>query len=165
MQKNLLPYILSILCLLSCIKEKQKGVDLAIGDRIPSFSVTMNDGTVVIGEELSHGVSCIVFFTTVCPDCRQTLPHVQSVYNEFSEKGVKFALISREEGFESIQTYWSEHNFTMPYSAQTDRKIYELFAQTRVPRIYICKNGLIRAIFTDNPNPVYEDIVQVLNDL
>lgn len=162
MRTNFLSYLFSILCLLSCIKEKQTGADLAIGDPIPDFSVTMNDGTVVTGEELRQGVSCIMFFTTACPDCRQTLPHVQSFYDDFSGKGVTFALISREEGLESIQTYWTEQNFTMPYSAQTDRRIYELFAQTRVPRIYICKNGLIRAVFTDNPNPTYEDLVQVL---
>ena len=37
----------------------------------------------------------------------------------------------------------------MPYSAQSDRDIYELFARTRVPRVYICKDGQIKQIFTD----------------
>ena len=140
-------------------------MDLAVGDRIPDFSIIMSDGSYVTGEHLRQGVSCIVFFTTECPDCRKTLPHIQRVYDEFSGKEVRFALISRQEGAESIQTYWLKQGFTMPYSAQEDREIYEMFAKTRVPRVYICKNGLIKAIFTDAPNPEYEDMKTVLENL
>jgi hypothetical protein len=33
--------------LLSCIKDKQTGIDLVVGDRIPDFSVLMDNGTTV----------------------------------------------------------------------------------------------------------------------
>lgn len=156
-------YILIALCLTSCIKERRTGADLGVGDRIPDFAVTMNDGTSVTGTLLREGVSCIVFFTTVCPDCQQTLPHVQRIYEEYSVKGVRFALISREEGAETISAYWSGQGFTMPYSAQSDRHIYELFAQTRVPRVYICRDGIIKSVFTDQPaDPTYDDLKAAL---
>lgn len=156
--------LLLIFLSLSCIKEKQTGADLAIGDRIPDFTVTMNDGTKVTGAQLREGVSCIVFFTTLCPDCQQTLPHVQRIYDEYLHKGVKFALISREEGKDSIEKHWTEKGYTMLYSAQSDRRIYELFAKTRVPRVYICHDGLIRSVFTDSPIPVYEDMKTVIEE-
>ena len=164
--KNLIPYILSALCLLSCIKDKQTGADLAIGDPIPDFNVTMNGGTVVTGEDLRQGISCIVFFTTECPDCMKTLPHVQKIYDEYLAKGVKFALISRAEGEERVSRYWASEGLTMPYSAQQDRKIYELFAQAGVPRVYLCKDGIIKNIFTDQPeNPTYGFIKEALERL
>lgn len=147
----------------SCIKEKQTGADLVTGDRIPDFTVTMNDGTTVSGAQFREGVSCIVFFTTLCPDCQQTLPHLQRIYDEFLPQGVKFALISREEGAESIQKYWASKGYTMPFSAQTDRDIYELFAATRVPRVYICRDGIIKSIFTDSPVPSYEDLAAAID--
>ena len=163
---RMLSFFLVVLCLVSCIKEKQTGADLAAGDRIPDLAVTMNDGTTLTGARLRTGTSCIMFFTTACPDCRQTLPHIQRIYDDYSGKGVKFALISREEGPETIAAYWSKKGFTMPYSAQTDRRIYNLFARTRVPRIYICRNGVIRSILTDQPsNPVYEDISAALESV
>ena len=161
-------FILSLLSLLmtSCIKEDQTGADLTVGDRIPEFSVMMNDGTAVTGRGLSQGKACIVFFTTKCPDCQKTLPAVQTLYEEYSPEGVRFALISREEGVESVSQYWQESEFTMPYSAQNDRKIYELFAKTRVPRVYICNDGVIRAVFTDQPeNPTYEVMKTALESL
>ena len=149
----MLTYLLSFLCLTSCIKERQTGADLTVGDRIPDFTVTLNDGTAVTGAHLSEGLSCIVFFTTGCPDCRQTLPHLQTLYDEKASDNVRFALISREEREESIARFWSEQGLTMPYSAQENRTIYELFARTRVPRIYICRDGVIKAMFTDTPEP------------
>ena len=161
-------FISSLLSLLmtSCIKDDQTGADLTVGDRIPEFSVMMNDGTAVTGRGLSQGKACIVFFTTKCPDCQKTLPAVQTLYEEYSPEGVRFALISREEGVESVSQYWQESEFTMPYSAQNDRKIYELFAKTRVPRVYICNDGVIRAVFTDQPeNPTYEVMKTALESL
>lgn len=157
-------YLLTaVLSLTSCIKEKPDGADLTVGDRIPDFTVEVSDGTTLTGAQLRDGVSCIVFFTTICPDCRETLPHVQRLYDEYADKGVRFAIISREDGYESVSTYWMEQGFTMPYSAQSDRTVYELFARTRVPRVYICRHGEIKQIFTDQPsNPSYEALKAAL---
>lgn len=161
--KRTISYLIAVLSLFSCIKEKPKGADLDAGDMIPDFTVAVSDGTSLTGAQLRDGVSCIVFFTTICPDCRETLPHVQKLYDEHADKGVRFAIISREDGYESVSTYWMEQGFTMPYSAQSDRTVYELFARTRVPRVYICRHGEIKQIFTDQPsNPSYEALKAAL---
>ena len=155
-----------ILCILtSCIHDKPEGADLAVTDNIPDFSVTMNDGKVVTGEQLRDGISVVVFFTTKCPDCQTTLPHLQRLYDEYQPQGVKFALISREDGEDSVAQYWAENDLTMPYSAQNDRKIYEKFATSRVPRVYLCRFGTIKYIFTDDPNPTYDIMSERLQGL
>ena len=152
--------------LFSCIKDKQPGNDLVVGSRVPDFTVVMNDGSTLSSESLRKGLSCIVFFYTGCPDCQKTLPAVQRMFEEYSVRGVSFALISREETDETVSPYWQSNGYTMPYSAQSDRKVYELFAQTRVPRVYICKDGVIMNIFTDTPEPPsYEDIRSAVEDL
>ena len=152
--------------LVSCIKEKQTGADLAVGDRIPEFSVKLNDGSMVHSSSLNEGISCIMFFTTACPDCQNTLPQMQMLYDEYAAKGVRFLLVSREDGDSAVASYWASNGLTMPYSAQNDRSVYELFAKTRVPRVYINKDGLIQAIFTDIPaNPTYEQMKAVIENI
>lgn len=165
MRKLLIFICLGVLIgvLSSCIKEKQTGADLVVSDVVPDFTVVMSDGSEVTGAQLREGVCCIVFFTTSCPDCRQVLPHLQRLRNEYQSQGVRFAFISREEGAESIQQYWMENGYTMPFSAQSDRRIYELFAATRVPRVYICRDGLIKSIFTDSPTPSYEELAAAID--
>ena len=132
-------------------------MELLVGDRLPDFEVVMNDGSVVDDEILSEGVSVVMFFHTSCPDCQQALPRMQQIYDEYISKGVYFAFISREESAVDIESYFNEKGLKLPYSAQNDRKVYEKFAQTRIPRIYICeKGGIIRYIFTDDPVPTYD---------
>ena len=132
-------------------------MELVVGDRLPDFEVVMNDGSVVDDDILSEGVSVVMFFHTSCPDCQQALPRMQQIYDEYISKGVYFAFISREESAVDIESYFNEKGLKLPYSAQNDRKVYEQFAQTRIPRIYLCeKGGIIRYIFTDDPVPTYD---------
>lgn len=155
---------MAVLSVLSgCIKERQTGADLKVGDSLPDFEVMMNDGTVVTDGLLRESVSIVMFFHTSCPDCQQTLPQMQKVYDNYASEGVRIVLMSRDESRQSIESFWQEKSLKMPYSAQNDRKVYEKFARERIPRVYINeKGGIIRYIFTDNPNPTYDDIRSAL---
>lgn len=150
----------------SCINDDEIVVrECAIGDRLPDFSVTMSDGTSVSGASLRETASLTLFFHTSCPDCQQVLPIIQRIYDEYASAEIQFAFISREEDATSIATYWESQNFTMPYSAQANRSIYELFATSRIPRVYISDSeGIIRYIFTDNPVPTYEELASALDE-
>ena len=153
-----------MLLLASCIKEGRSGKDLQVGDTLPDFEVTMNDGTLVTDDILSEDVSVVMFFHTSCPDCQQALPRIQQMYDEYGSRGVSFALISRAEESDEIEAYFALKGLKMPFSAQKDRSVYEKFAQTRIPRIYINgKGGIIRYIFTDDPVPSYDELKNSLN--
>ena len=164
--KRIISVLAVLAALTGCIKEKQTGAELKVGDILPDFEVVMNDGSVVTDDMLKESVSVVMFFHTSCPDCQQVLPQMQKIYDEYASEGVKFALISREDSDVSIDAFWEEKSLKMPYSAQTTRNIYEKFASERIPRVYICeKGGIIRYIFTDNPNPSYDDIKVSLDSL
>ena len=153
----------SLLSVISCIKgDDDKEYELKVGEYLPVFSVTMNDMTEVTSSYLSEGIALVMFFHTDCPDCQGTLPSVQRIYDEFLPEGMKFALISRSQLDGPIKAYWESQGYTMPYSAQPDRKIYSLFASSRVPRVYICKDGCVMSCYHDDPIPTYE---QLLSDV
>ena len=161
-------FALSALLPSSCINEEGPDLNdvIELGDRLPDFSAVMNDGSTITGGELRKSPSVVVFFYSGCPDCRKALPSVQQLYDNYAAQGVKFALISREESDSTIAEYWQTNGLTMPYSAQEDRTIYELFAKSRVPRVYVSdNNGIVRAIFTDDPVPTYEELVAALTAL
>ena len=149
----------------ACIKERPTGADLKIGNMLPDCEVTMNDWSVVTDDDLMEGLSVIMFFHTSCPDCQKALPVVQKIYDEYASKGVPFVLISREEVQQDIEFFWKREGLEMPFSAQETREVYELFARTRIPRIYISKDGIIRHIYTDDPVPSYDDLKTALEDL
>ena len=168
-------FINCVLCLLilalvlpcSCIEEEQPSDDvIMLGSRLPDFEVTMDNGEIINGETLRNAPSIVMFFHTSCPDCRQTLPQVQHLYDEYAHRGMQFVLISREEGATSVADYWTKNGLTMPYSAQTDRRIYELFAYRRVPRVYVSDSvGVVQYIFTDAPIPTYDVLNKAVEDV
>ncbi|MBR5836460.1 MAG: TlpA family protein disulfide reductase [Bacteroidales bacterium] len=164
--KSIISTFLLLVVLTGCVKERQTGADLKVGDSLPDFEVTMNDGIVMSDDSLKRSVSVVMFFHTSCGDCQQVLPQMQQVYDEYIDKGVLFAFISREDSGSSVASFWKEKGLNMPYSAQTDRKVYEKFARERIPRVYICeKGGIIRYIHTDNPVPSYDDLRNSLESL
>lgn len=162
-------FILFSTCLFlsSCIQEKDEpltGANLKIGDKIPHFTVKMNDGSTISEGNLHGCVSLIVFFHTSCKDCQQVLPILQRFYEAYPQ--YPMVCISRAENEVAVAAYWKEQGFTLPYSAQEDRTVYELFAQTGVPRIYIVdEEGIIRSLFTDQMLPEWEELVKALDKL
>lgn len=133
-----------------CVNEREEPVwSLQVGDRLPEFEITLNNGDMVTTESLRGSESVIVFFNTSCVDCRRELPELQKLYDEFlmQNRPVRFMCISREEGAASVAKFWDENHFTMPYSAQTDRRIYNLFASSGIPRLYeVDKNLVIKRV-------------------
>lgn len=144
----------------SCIYEKEKGVEdiVNIGDRIPNFSVLDNNGNHVNSESLLGNVSFIVFFNTQCQDCVYELPICQQIYDKYKAGNIlNFLCISREQSFVEVEAYWNEKSFTMPFSAQEDRVVYNLFANSGIPFVVIAdKYGIIRFIYNDRDMPDYE---------
>lgn len=148
--------LLAATALAGCIKEgTPEGTELGAGDALPEFSIYMNDGSVLGTADLEGKVSLIMFFHTGCPDCREELPAVQQIYDTYG-KDIVLCCISREEGAEEIASYWTSQGLTLPWSAQTDRQVYNLFASLGVPRIYISSgDGKIYSAYSDNPVATY----------
>ena len=121
-----------------------------VGDRVPSFSVTITDG----GEERTFstsqltGETVIVFFNTWCPDCQRELPRLNQYYLQHKDdKGFQMVAISRGEGKDVVARFWSEHELLIPYAAQEDASIYELFASGIIPRVYfVSAQGIVTRI-------------------
>ncbi|MCD8313310.1 MAG: redoxin domain-containing protein [Bacteroidales bacterium] len=179
------------LSLAGCVKDRyDRGNIVVVGDRLPEFSVTMSDGTTVSTSDLAGSVSLIMFFDVTCGDCQNTLPGVNRLYLELgvgsdddyfsdssgSEDGsndgvvsggqVRFVLISRAQDYETVSQYWTECGYSVPFSAQPDRSVYNLFATNIVPRIYISDPTLtVRYTFDDDPVPSYADLLSALQSL
>ena len=106
----------------------------------------MSDGTLLSTSDLRGKPSRIVFFNTTCSDCQRELPGLNE---RFLAHGADttFVAISREEPQVEVEAYWREHSLSLPYSAQTDRLVYSLFARQGIPRVYISdSHSIIRQV-------------------
>lgn len=146
--------VAAVMCVLlwGCIKDDlPEEHSLAIGDRVPVFSVTMSDGSTFRSSELRGKRGMIVFFNTECLDCRRELTKIQQAYDRVKDDpAYKVICIAREEDEEEIAAYWRENGLTLPYSPQSDRKVYNLFATVSIPRVYLTdRDSVIEAVYDD----------------
>ena len=126
---------------------------IKVGDRVPSFALTVDDGehARTFSTARLTGETVIVFFNTTCGDCQRELPRLNDYYLQHrSDEGFQMVAISREEGAESVAAYWDANHLQIPYFAQTDRRIYNLFATSIIPRVYFCTaEGVVTRIFVE----------------
>lgn len=169
---EIMKYLASVLPVLilasGCVMDKDDPVwSLAEGDRLPEFSVETADGRGVSTEGLAGNVSVLVFFNTSCSDCQAELPNVQAAYDRFADvcdSDVDFLCISRQEGRDAVMSYWSKCGFTLPVSPQDDREVYDKFASSGIPRIYVAdRHGIITTVFSDSRQPSAVELVDAVN--
>ena len=125
-----------------------------VGDRVPVFTVNMvADGksTMFTTDHLT-GETVIIFFHTSCADCRRELPRLNDYYLQHrDEPGFQMVAISRAEGADTIEPFWMEQGLQIPYSAQEDRHIYDLFASSVIPRVYfISAQGFVTRVWVEH---------------
>lgn len=135
MKHNIIISILTLV-LTSCVTDEPEiESTVKVGDKVPDFIVELNNGTRLASDDLIGRHSVITFFNTSCSDCQRELPVIDSLYRRRPELIV--ACIARSESATSISKYWEENNLSVPYSAQPDASVYNLFATAGIPRIYI----------------------------
>lgn len=139
---NLKPLVNILLCGLpilsgGCINEDEPEMRslVAVGDRLPDFEVVLADGSTVSTESLAGRQSVVVLFTTTCQDCRDYLPHVEALHR--SRPDLPIVCIPREGDEATINAYWADNGFTMQYSPEPRRDVYNMFATAGVPRTYV----------------------------
>lgn len=144
--------VLLMLQLVGCSMndDEEQTERIKVGDRVPTFSLTVENGGQVRSFSTARltGETVIVFFNTTCPDCQRDLPLLNAYYLKHKDdEGFQMVAISREEGDASVAAYWEANHLQIPYFAQTDRRIYNLFATSIIPRVYFCgADGIVTRV-------------------
>ena len=95
-------------------------------------------GEELYSENLSGNTTLLVFFVTTCGDCKRELPKIDSVWNELKDHPTfRLVTISRGETVEVVNDFWKKQNFTMPFYLDPNKKVFSLFANSTIPRVYL----------------------------
>jgi len=151
-------YMLLCLMMMGCSSIHEDDGDVVekvkVGDRVPAFSVDMVDNGAHTTFSTAHltGETVIVFFSTLCGDCKRELPELNDYYlRHKDDEGFQMVAISRAEGEDMVAPFWKEYDLQIPYSAQSDRQIYNLFASSIIPRVYfVSAQGVVTRVLIEN---------------
>lgn len=178
--RNMIMLMMLLMCVSACLSEDNDSDSNQVkpGETIPTFSVaveindtsdwrynTVENYSFNTYSVRSHEATVIVFFNTGCSDCQRELPTIQQFYDLIkADNSYELVCVSREENEEGIRKYWQKESLTLPYSPQTNRAIYNMFASIGIPRTYIInKYGVVTNVYTDTDELSLQTLMKVIN--
>lgn len=106
----------------------------------PNF--TFNDnGKATSLKDLRGSYVVLDFWATWCGDCRKDMPAMESIYADFSQKGIRFVGISFDKNREALDKYISENNIAWPQyfdgKSMRESPMNESYKIKWIPTVYI----------------------------
>jgi peroxiredoxin len=110
-----------------------------IGGDLPSFTIKDLDGKEFDTKNFKGKVAVIFLWATWCPYCAQEMPVLErDIWQKYksSDDFVMLAL-ARKENEAKISAYRKKYSYNFPMASDLDGKIFALFADSYIPRLYV----------------------------
>lgn len=128
----------------------------------PDFRLKNLDGQFVTLSEFRGKPVLINFWASWCQPCREEMPYLQQVYDEWTSKGLVLLTIDMGETPAAINKFFAENNLSLPVLLDTDKEVGREYGITGVPETFLIdKNGIIRK----KQIGAYPDKKSIENDL
>lgn len=131
---------------LSLSAQNGDGTKNSVGDKAPAFKATTVDGKSIDSNALKGKVIMVNFFATWCPPCKKELPVLEKNVAEKYRNNSDFVLVvlGREHDMDEMKKYAEETGLKLPFAPDVERKIFDLYAESSIPRnVIIDKKGNI----------------------
>ncbi len=135
---------------LDAAKMKDPGdsaVQAMVGKPAPDFTLKGMDDKDVSLKDLKGSVVVIDFWATWCPPCRKGLPHLDKLYQDNKEAGLKvFALNQREEK-DKVSEFITKTKLAIPVLLDSEGETGEAYKVNGIPQtVLIGKDGLVKKV-------------------
>lgn len=127
------------------------------GDKAPLFSATLLDGTVVSLADYQGEYVMLILFSHTCPDCKTLLDDLHSgdLFADYltwsGDMAMTVLAVGRDATTTQLQEYCSKNGYTVDMIADNNRAIFNLYATTYVPRVYIIDpQGVIEKMYIES---------------
>ena len=116
------------------------------GTRAASFALKTLEGEPVALEQTRGKVVVLDFWATWCPPCREELPYIEKLREEFSGQ-VQFYGVNNEDSG-TVKNFLKSHKYELPVLMDAKRQVDRQYGISAIPTMFIIdKQGVIRQHF------------------
>ena len=106
-----------------------------VGENTPAFKIVDRKNQNITPESLKGKVVLLNFFATWCPPCREELPRLEKeIWKDLKHEDLAVFVLAREEGWDKIDPFMKQHDYTFPVFPDLKRGVFGLFADQSIPR-------------------------------
>ena len=94
---------------------------------------------VEIGPDTNSQLTVICFLGTECPLAKLYAPRLQSMANEYADRGVRFFGINsnRQDSLDDLQRYAQQHEIAFPIVKDFQNVVADVFRAERTPEVFV----------------------------
>jgi peroxiredoxin/outer membrane lipoprotein-sorting protein len=116
------------------------------GSRAASFALKTLEGEPVALEQTRGKVVVLDFWATWCPPCREELPYIEKLREEFAGQ-VQFYGVNNEDSG-TVKNFLKNHKYELPVLMDAKRQVDRQYGVSAIPTMFIIdKQGVIRQHF------------------
>lgn len=135
------------------------------GDKAPSFTATLVDGGRVSLSDYFGAPLILILFSHTCPDCRMLLDELQGHIDAEVQLPAILA-VGRDATEEELREYSAAAGYTVAMVADADRRIFNLYATTYVPRVYLIDAlGTVAMLKIEYSHNTLTELIEYANSL
>ncbi|HEX5228199.1 MAG TPA: TlpA disulfide reductase family protein [Bryobacteraceae bacterium] len=116
------------------------------GSRAANFTLKSLDGDAVALDQTRGKVVVLDFWATWCPPCREELPYVVKLRQEFAGKVEFYGINDEDSG--TVKDFLRKHSYDMTVLMDGKRQVHRQYGVSSIPTMLIIdKQGVIREHF------------------
>jgi len=135
---------------------------ISSGELAPEFALENLKGEKISLKDQQGQVVLLNFWATWCGPCKLEMPHLQTFYDKYQEKGLIVLAISTDNAKAAVPPFIEKHQYTFPV-LYADSAIPSAYSVYGVPMVYLIdRQGAVRYTHTGySPNGVLQLEVEI----
>ncbi|MDD4875718.1 MAG: redoxin domain-containing protein [Dehalococcoidales bacterium] len=126
-----------------CNLNQSQGIEK--GDIAPDFQLQNLEGQTISLSNLRGNPILINFWATWCPPCRSEMPHIQDIYEEWSDTELVLLVINIGENSSKVEDFMQSNDLSFPILLDTRQNVAQSYNITGIPTtFFIDKDGIIQ---------------------
>jgi peroxiredoxin len=119
------------------------------GFTAPDLTLQTLDGRTATLSELRGQAVLINFWASWCPPCRNEMPAIQQVYEEYRDEGFTVLAINSQEQEARVSAFAEPLGLTFPILIDRDGSVFDAYQVAALPTtFFVDRAGVIRGVTT-----------------
>jgi peroxiredoxin len=118
-----------------------------VGKPAPEFTLKDVDGREITLASLRGKPVLLDFWATWCEPCRQEMPQIQALYDQFKDKGLMVVGIDTDEPAETARKYFEDQHYSFVNLLGSGHDMVKKYGAEGIPRVMLIdKDGVVRYV-------------------